>query len=1240
MEPTNWGTEIVVEFLRDTFVKYLQPEYIKQKSCIIEKNSEEIFLSKLSDREKSVEELFVWLLDSETYKDNINHFIAALKDFAADPDSCVLVEKKVNGPNELKAAPVCYYLSSIIDLIDGSLLQKIKQEDLYHVLDDMHSNNIINGTAHKRCKARCDTSESLMELIKCNKTEKSDWPFFFINSLVQNQPGLFNLSCCNKHQFCCEFESYEPKRYSKPKSVASDFSSISAASNKHSTTPKECSTTAASLSSHHGGQFDIPESEVSREFSDAKRISENYYKVELTAAELNKPITKRILKNKVIDSRHIEEVKDNYMSYGESACCSDENDDEDKKSTYSADKENRVVPLSTDSAVLKTHRPPPSVKTSCFSSVPGDSAPQLQGLEFDSTEEILEDTYDILTDGEELPAIRKSINYQDLVLRNYQEELAEKALEGFNTVICAPTGSGKTLVAAYIIFEHLKKGTSDTNSKIRVAFLARTVPLATQQYKFLNGYLPKAYKIELITGRSNDTMSLKSILKDNNVIVMTPMILQNNIKNKHFRLSKFTLLVFDECHHTRKDEPYNEVMFSYISIKVRGTEKQRNHLPQIVGLTASIGVEKAVVEKQAVESVKSVMANLDSPYLSTVKRFLQELQSVVPVPFERYELLEELDTDGCAVKVYDIIAKLEQHIKNHALELKNEKITRLVNDIPSNKKSQGYCQWIVKLNKTAMAVPITDPDRETNMDVRSIIIITHYLKHYNFALETHDLVELRDVMAYLENCFKDFQRFPQNPSEEKIFYGYFQNLKAVVAKRQDVENPNLLVLARTLEEYLLTKGENSEKSRGIIFVRTRALAEAVVSWIKRGEMKFLNPSVFTGTNASEEQGGMSQLQQQNAIEKFASGEVRLLVATSVAEEGLDIPECNLVIKYNHVGNEVTTVQTRGRSRKQGGVSVLLATQSILNREKNNQERMKLMNKAIKAIAEMKESDIIEFINTYQLKVIEEAEIEEELKKKRKVESKSEVFKMVCSRCRKVGVNNTKLRTIFEKYRISIDRDLVNSGKIKIVERRSGQIMDEIEFLGPVYCQGEPNSGKVCGNPLGQMIKYEKVHYFAVGIKNFGFYLGDNQDLRLFKKWKQVPYVIEELTLDDTKNYLLEREDNFTNDISDDSDSSDSDDGSNQGAYAPPIKKHTLNVEASLVEDAVHITQVKTVYSNTEIHFAKSINRPENEAPQGFQDCFDTSTLSSISGPIHLLDSSSSIATAEYSSESTNLSEHF
>ena len=45
----------------------------------------------------------------------------------------------------------------------------------------------------------------------------------------------------------------------------------------------------------------------------------------------------------------------------------------------------------------------------------------------------------------------------NLALRHYQEELAQDALAGKNTIICAPTGSGKTRVATYVILEHLKK---------------------------------------------------------------------------------------------------------------------------------------------------------------------------------------------------------------------------------------------------------------------------------------------------------------------------------------------------------------------------------------------------------------------------------------------------------------------------------------------------------------------------------------------------------------------------------------------------------------------------------------------------------------------------------------------------------------------------------------------------------------------------------------------------------------
>ena len=108
-------------------------------------------------------------------------------------------------------------------------------------------------------------------------------------------------------------------------------------------------------------------------------------------------------------------------------------------------------------------------------------------------------------------------------LRKYQETLAKPALDGLNTMICAPTGSGKTIVAAYIIRNHAFELQRIGKRPPKVVFVVPTVSLVDQQERELKRVLGSFLTIKGIDGGKE--YDFQTLIQSTDVIVLTPQIL-------------------------------------------------------------------------------------------------------------------------------------------------------------------------------------------------------------------------------------------------------------------------------------------------------------------------------------------------------------------------------------------------------------------------------------------------------------------------------------------------------------------------------------------------------------------------------------------------------------------------------------------------------------------------------------------------------------------------------------------
>ncbi|KAL4231864.1 Caspase recruitment domain [Mactra antiquata] len=355
----------------------------------------------------------------------------------------------------------------------------------------------------------------------------------------------------------------------------------------------------------------------------------------------------------------------------------------------------------------------------------------------------------------------------DVSLRKYQEELASPALKGNNVIIVAPTGSGKTRVAMRIIQEHIRQQKGHGIAK--VIFLVNQVALANQQGEACRELLKK-YTCEVITGESQRKMKcLKDFIHKREILVVTAQVLLDAIINKEIDgISCFSLIVFDECHHTYANHTFNAIMGRYMDRKFL---KDDAVLPQIVGLTASVGVGKSRTIDKAVKHIKHLMANLDAHEICTVNDNITELREHVSLPEEETRKVPRREDDPYGDSLRKLMGTIEKRMAQSSLvrEIPEAPKLEAVMKPPAQKGTAQYTQWVSKLWKEI--VKIKCPNAR-----RFLTPCRQHLDLYNNALIIYNDARMEDAKHYLDqemNKWKDEAIMDDN---EKLLYGAYTSM--------------------------------------------------------------------------------------------------------------------------------------------------------------------------------------------------------------------------------------------------------------------------------------------------------------------------------------------------------------------------------------------------------------------------------------------------------------------------------
>ena len=560
------------------------------------------------------------------------------------------------------------------------------------------------------------------------------------------------------------------------------------------------------------------------------------------------------------------------------------------------------------------------------------------------------------------PLIKQNL----IARREYQENIFINCLNR-NCLVVIPTGLGKTIIALMLAVQRL---TEIPNSKI--ILLAPTKPLVQQHYKsFLDLTNLPQESLKSLTGTIAPEQR-KNLWVDLKVAFMTPQVLQNDLISGLYSIKDVSLMIFDECHRAVGDYAYCFIAKKYIDL---------SNNSQILGLTASPGSTEG--------KINEIKQNL----------FINHIEIRTDKDLDVKPYVHKVDNEWIKIKLpsefLEIKRILEERLKACYKSLKENDLLGSYDILKITRKD------LLKLSNLINRRISTARDNEEKFQMfnaKKLAANAIRLSHMTELIETQGVSALKD---YFEKSEQKIKKNTANKSLKELFAD--NDFKRARKLAYELHSKGLVhPKIERLKEILTNQIKENPHSRILVFCHFRDSVNNIVKYFEENEIIKIHKFVGQARRGSDK--GLTQKEQIRLLKEFKDGTYNTLVGTSVAEEGLDIEECDLVVFYDVVPSAIRSIQRRGRTgrKKEGKVFVLMAEgtrdEGYYWAERAKEKNMKVSLEKIKSSeiqSNLGQSNLLNFISPEKNEDVEYIEKNKlNLRSIKKIEG-SDNFEIVC-----------------------------------------------------------------------------------------------------------------------------------------------------------------------------------------------------------------------------------------------------